>query len=200
MANRLKNEAIEARQRSQAYGFFASIFGEEPTKAVLNELNQPPLSKILSNAGAGYENLLDQDENEIIEALAIEFSRLFIGPGKHIPPYSSAHMETQPVLWGETTKWAVSFFKAVGFKPHPNRSNPPDHIANELELLQNLTAAEEEAVLKNDREGVCSFRALQYKFYQAHFSEWGPRFFDVVSKKSGNSFLQGFCRAGEAVC
>ena len=190
--DRSKSDAREARQRSQVYGFLASIFSAEPTNHVLNELRRPPLNKILSAAGADFGTCLDQDENELIEALATEFSRLFIGPGKHIPPFSSVHMGSQPILWGEATKWVASFFTAVGFNPPATRSNPPDHIANELELLQTLAAAEADAALKNDREGVCSFRALQNKFYQSHFSKWAPRFFNTVSKKAEIPFYQAF--------
>lgn len=190
--NRLKIEAREAQQRSQAYGFFASVFGAEPNIRVLDELRQPPLSEMLRAAGAEIEISPGQPDNDILETLATEFGRLFIGPSKHIPPYSSAHMGGQATLWGETTKWAASFFKTVGFKPPAKRSNPPDHIANELELLQNLAAAEAEAALKNDPEGVRSFRALQYTFYQDHFSEWAPRFFDVVSENAKIPFYKAF--------
>jgi TorA maturation chaperone TorD len=77
-------------QAAEVYRFLAHYFMHEPTAAELAELahaQQGPSPKSL-----GYDLLADlakRSAQEQSELLAIDYCRLFIGPGPHLSPHES---------------------------------------------------------------------------------------------------------------
>jgi TorA maturation chaperone TorD len=192
------SSAEEARQRSGVYGLLAAVFGTEPTAQLLDFLREPAARAALTPAGAGLEDGLGSTDEERIEILATEFCRLFLGPGKHISPYSSVHMDGGSVLWGATTEWVRSCFLEAGFEPPASRLNPPDHIANELAFLCELTGAEAAAADANDFEAWERLRAAQSGFLGEHLLKWADRFFDAVAGEAGIALYRDFANLAKA--
>jgi len=85
----------------------------------------------------------------LAEDLAVEFTRLFIGPGPHISPHESVNTETHDVkeaaLWSAQTVKVKKFIEAAGLEYDDSFSGMPDHVTAELEFMQRLAAKEAEA-------------------------------------------------------
>jgi TorA maturation chaperone TorD len=184
--------AEEARFRSSLYGFLARVFAAEATTDVLEEMRQPEFRAALHAAGAASAVDPDgADAEQVVEGLGIEYARLFLGPGKHISPYSSMHLDGGDRLWGPSTQWVHAFFAKAGFEPPLARRNPPDHIAGELLFLHALTAAEAETEDRTTRERL---RAVQRCFLERHLLRWAGRFFSMVADEAQSAL---YCDAAK---
>ena len=98
-----KNDFAESSlARSNIYGLLAIIYRDEPTKDLIKEIKSAAFQNALSNLGAHFgDEFARQPEEKLLETLAVEFARLFIGPGKHISPHESIHIEGEKegALW-----------------------------------------------------------------------------------------------------
>ena len=97
-----------AGHRSSIYGFLAAIYRQELTSELLQQMKAYRFQEVLSNLGVKLNNgFFQNSEKELLENLAIEYTRLFVGPGKHISPHESVHHKKEGVqsgqLWGELT-------------------------------------------------------------------------------------------------
>jgi len=70
------------------------------------------------------------------QLLREEYTRLFLGPFGHFPPYESVFVEGR--FWGASAVWVRDFAAAVGFTISPDFRMPPDHVAVEMEILELL--------------------------------------------------------------
>jgi TorA maturation chaperone TorD len=180
-------------ERSNLYGFLAAIYREEPTAELLRRIKEPGFGAALAEAGVTLEpDLLDRPEDALIEDLAVEFTRLFIGPGDHVPPNSAVHMEGEgSVLWGASTGWVKHFIETTGFEYRSDYHDLPDHISVELEFMQELTARESEALKENDGDTLGNLRQTQKEFVRRHMAVWVPVFCDKVMARAELSFFKG---------
>ena len=81
-----------AGHRSNIYGLLAAIYRREMTSDLLKQIKNPSMLGVLSNLGIELNNgFFKKPEKELLEDLAVEYARLFIGPGKHISPHESVH-------------------------------------------------------------------------------------------------------------
>ncbi len=192
MANDTDDIVAEARHRAGLYALLGAVFGAEPSTALLEEIRQLPVAALSDEPAdqAAWNALLEQDEPALLELLNVEFTRLFIGPRKHVVPFSSVHAETQQTLWGESTRWVSAFFREVGYTPPKSRRNPPDHIANELELMHALAAAEADG----DTDTRLAMRKLQRAFVVQHLGQWAPVFFNKAHAMAEQVFYRLFAR------
>ncbi len=111
-----KELANSAKSRSDVYGLLTRVFREEPTAAFINELRGPRLSRAFSDMDMVLgESFHKESEAELVEALVLEFTRLFIGPGPHISAHASVFNEAES---GAGRHWGA---KPVGVK---NRLRP----------------------------------------------------------------------------
>lgn len=88
------------------------------------------------------EDLTCLNEAKLLEDLAIEYSRLFIGPGRHISPHESVHLKEEGgrgLLWGEAAVKVKKFIEFSGLHYKPEYSGMPGHISVELEFMQIVT-------------------------------------------------------------
>jgi TorA maturation chaperone TorD len=90
----LKKMIETTKQRSNIYGFLSLIYRSEVGETVLQHIKKPEFHSVLSDMGAELEDdFFKKPQKELIEDLAIEYTRLFIGPAKHISPHESVHLE-----------------------------------------------------------------------------------------------------------
>jgi len=81
-----------AKNRSNIYGLLASVYRQEVTSDLIQQIKDPQFLGVLSDLGTeGLDTFLQKPENELLEDLAVEYTRLFLGPGKHISPHESVH-------------------------------------------------------------------------------------------------------------
>jgi TorA maturation chaperone TorD len=101
-------------------------------------------------------------EAQALEALAVEFCRLFIGPQPLCVPYASAQ-RGEALLGGRTRTRLDAFMQRVGFVYDATamRLASPDHLAVELAVLAHLYDQDEVA------STIC-------EFLQDHVLPWAP--------------------------
>jgi TorA maturation chaperone TorD len=190
-----KEQAESARFRSNIYGLLATVFREEPSVALIRELRGPQLSGIFSDLGVDLgEVFFTTTENQLVEILGLEFTRLFIGPGSHISAHESIFAEMDngfSALWGKTTVAVKNFIETTGLDYNPEFTGVPDHVSVELEFMQKLTDWEVDKWQQNDRENAQFCMKVQRMFLEQHLLAWLPRFCDVVMEQADIRFYAG---------
>jgi len=188
-------DKINVEQRSVIYGLLSQIYMNEVSKDLLEQIKASGLLEILSD---GDSKELDQffqgDMDELVENLACEYSRLFIGPGKHISPHESVHHKLDGgdwgKLWGASTVAVQNFIKSAGMTYLDDFKGIPDHIAVEFEFMKQLTFQEKEAQDNNDEEQAGYFVSIQKKFLKEHIGSWVPGFCDRVLETVEHAFYK----------
>ena len=189
-----ENMAEVARQRSNIYGLLAAIYREEVTPALLRHLRDPQFRGALSGLGVDLEDeFFRLPEEKFIEDLALEYTRLFLGPGRHISPHESVHLREEEgggLLWGEATVKIKRFIESSGLEYKSDYHGMPDHISVELEFMQQLTKREAKAWGDNDPASVPCCLKIEKGFMDEHFLRWIPLFCEKVIKDAELPFYR----------
>jgi len=186
--------AKSAIERSQLYGLLATVFRREPTVEFLCRLKTPEL--IVAFAGVGVD-LGDEFETEkfadIAADLAIEYTRLFLGPGKHISPHESVQLKRgSGILWGVETSAVRQSYRDAGFDLGETEINIPDHISVELDFLALLAKAEADAWTDQSQARTCETLYLQHDFVSQHLGKWAGAFCNKVEEQAAFAFYPAF--------
>ncbi|MBT3014188.1 MAG: molecular chaperone TorD family protein [Candidatus Thiodiazotropha sp. (ex Clathrolucina costata)] len=176
--------ADNAKTRSDMYGLLTLVFRQEPSEAFINELRGPRLSGAFSDmeldmGGSFYS----EPVSAIADQLALEFSRLFIGPGRHISAHESIFTEVDGDsggLWGARTVEVKKFIETTGLDYASQFTGLPDHISVELEFMQKLADWEADKWIEMDRISAEYCLSIQRMFLQQHILGWIPKFCDAV--------------------
>jgi TorA maturation chaperone TorD len=116
--------------------------------------------------------LLAIPQADAVEALSVEYCRLFIGPQPSCPPYASA--QRGAALLGGRPRTRLEAFLAQYGVPLPDeawRIASPDHIVGELAVLAHLYATDASAAI------IAAFLSL-------HLLSWAPGFLHQVESAS----------------
>ncbi len=181
-----RNSMIDtAKARSQVYGLLAAVFRAEPTAAFLRELKGPGLSGIFSELGLNLgQELQEKPEAELLEELAVEYTRLFLGPGPHISAHESVFVEvddgSQGGLWGAKTVEVKKFIETAGLTYDSDYTGIPDHVSVELEFLQKLAEWEADKWADDDAENAIYCLGVEKKFIKEHLIKWVPELCDKI--------------------
>jgi len=189
-----KKAADNAWLRSNIYGLLATVFREEPTETLIRELRSARFSGIFSDMGVELgETFSSHPDPAVAEALGLEFTRLFIGPGNHISAHESIFAEVDDgvsSLWGRKTVEVKNFIETSGLDYEPEFSGIPDHISVELEFMQKLTAWEAEKWTRQDRKNAEYCFTIQRMFLEQHLFCWLPQFCDAVTQQAEVPFYR----------
>ncbi len=187
--------ARTATERSELYGFLATIFREEMSAANLQRIGSPGFGQALRDAGVDLDGGIEQQpEAELLEDLAVEYAALFLGPGGHISPHESVHAETSGVLWGQSTGEVKRYIEAAGFAYDPECHGLPDHISVELEFMAALAGEEARAFRDGDYSAASNCLKYQKEFLADHLGEWAPAFCRQVTERAEHPFYRGIAR------
>ncbi len=185
-----------ARERRGLYGFLAEVFRAEPSPDLLRRINDPGFAEVLEAAGAhlGAE-LARQPEEVLLEDLAAEYTRLFLGPGRHVRPFAATYLDGESAsLCGPTTAWVRDFMERAGFELAPGHRNLPDHVFVEMEFMARMAAREAEAVEAGDSAAASQSRHIQREFLETHLGRWLPRFCARAAEDADLSFYRELAR------
>jgi TorA maturation chaperone TorD len=189
-----KELANSAKSRSEIYGLLATVFRQEPTDALIQDLRGPRLSGALSGMGVELgEAFYNDTESEVVEALVLEFTRLFIGPGPHISPHESVFTEMDGGaggLWGAKTVEVKKFIETTGLDYGEEFSGIPDHVSVELEFMQKLAEWEADKWAQEDRKSAEYCQSVQRMFLEQHLLCWVPQLCDVIMNQAEMPFYQ----------
>ena len=184
-----------ADHRGHIYGLLALIYHREVTQDLLSQVKDPRFLGVFADLGIeGIEASLQGSKEKLIEDLAVEYARLFLGPGKHISPHESIHHKREDgdwgTLWGADTVEVKKFIEATGLKYEPDYKGMPDHVSVEFEFMAALARRESQAWAENDEAIVRSCVAMQKKFLEEHLTHWIPDFCEKVSQQAELPFYR----------
>jgi TorA maturation chaperone TorD len=184
-----------ARQRSNVYGLLATVYRQEVTSDLLHRIKDPQFLGVLSDLGIQLgDDFFQKNEEELLEDMAVEYTRLFLGPGKHISPHESVHHQRddtqQGQLWGESTVEVKKFIESSGLDYRSEYRGLPDHISVELEFMQQVTLREEQAWREDDRDGALYCLKIEKEFIEEHLIRWIPIFCEKVIREAELPFYR----------
>jgi len=187
-------QANNAKSRSEIYGLLAAVFKGEPDRAFVKELRGPALSGVFTDMDVHLgERFYYGPESQVAEELALEYDRLFIGPGRHISAHESIFHEVDGdtgVLWGKTTVEVRKFIETTGLSYDEDFTGLPDHISVELEFMQKLSEWEAHKWLQEDLKNAEYCRDVQRMFIERHLLCWIPQFCDAVMAQAQLPFYR----------
>ncbi len=187
-----------AMARSQVYGLLATLFRAEPSEAFLRELQGPGLSGSFSELDLNLgSELQEKPLEDSLEELAVEYTRLFLGPGPHISAHESVFVELDGGiggLWGEKTVEVKKFIESAGLTYGPDYTGIPDHVSVELEFLQKLAEWEAGKWAEADPENAIYCLGVQKRFIEEHLGKWVPALCDKVIAKAELPFYKEIAR------
>ncbi len=179
-----------AHSRSGCYSFFAAVFARPPDSGFLSRLLSPETVAQLGSLGCRSTDDLSPDE-ESIEALAVEYTLLFVGPGPHLTPCESVWRDNEGLLWGECTSRVKLFIESSGLRFQPDWRGLPDHVSVELEFMARLCS--HEAGLWGRPERVRDLRQCletEESFLSDHLLAWVPSFCGRVAERNSGYYGQ----------
>ena len=181
-------------ERSRLYGLLATVFRREPSAEFLCQMKTPELVIALSSAGVdlGIE-LGTEPVADLADALAVEYTRLFLGPGGHISPHESVQIKRgSGILWGPETSAVRRAYREAGFDLGETETDIPDHLSVELDFLSLLAAEEAEAWAAKDKDRTSKILRLQHKFVSQHLGKWVAAFCKKVAEQAEFAFYPAF--------
>lgn len=188
----IKEKAEGARIRSYIYGFLSAMFREEITSERIRQIKDPAIKEVLSEMGIQYEIFSKKDQDQLLEDLAVEYTRLFLGPDKHISPHEAVHHQRDDgdwgVHWGSSTVDVKKFIETTGLEYKPEYSGMPDHISVELDFMKEAAGREAQAIEEKDWEGALYCQKMEKKFIYEHLIKWIPSFCDKIISQAEISF------------
>jgi len=194
-SQKILNNKTAAMQRSQIYGLLAAVFRQEVTPDLLRQIKNPRFIDVLSALGfEKIDRFLQRPEDDLIEELAVEYARLFLGPGKHISPHESVHHQREDgqwgQLWGKSTVEVKKLIESTCLQYQDSFKGMPDHISVELEFMQQVTQREAEAWETADSAALDACREIEKIFIEDHLVRWIPTFCDMVVREAESPFYR----------
>ena len=139
---------------------------------------------------------IESDPN--VEALKIDFARLFIGPYKLLAaPYGSVYLDAGRTMMGDSTLDVKERYREAGLDTAENFKEAPDHIVAELEFMYYLVFKEIEAFSNSNPETAIGCIRKQQSFLEDHLMRWVPEFADNIIEHAETSFYQNLAKASE---
>lgn len=163
---------LDAAARCDLYALLARIFA--------SELDVELYRALLAQDMLGFmdQSLRAQSPAAAVEALGVEFCRLFIGPQPPCAPYASAYLG-EALLGGRSRARLETFLQRIGFAYDlaATRIASPDHIAIVLAVL---------AYLYTDADLAGSVE----EFLQVHVLPWVPAYCEQVTAAASLSLYR----------
>ncbi len=175
--------------RGHIHGFFALIYAREPDEELSRRIGEPAFAEMtrLFGLDPGVDfHRLSREEN--LPDLALEFNRLFLGPGRHISPFESVHEEGR--LFGSAAVEVKKMIESVGLKLSSNQGLHPDHISVEFEFMQKLLMRKHRHLKENEPRRAAWCRSLEKKFIAERLAPWAPSFCDQVVQETTRAFYR----------
>ena len=175
--------SAELESRQGLYRFFGRLLSREIDQQLLDELRTPAFAAGMTGLGIPLDELT-HDDDSILEQLAIEFTRLFLGPGKHVSPHESVQIGQNGILNDATTVQVSRFIEVAGYQFKTDSKRYPDHICSEFEFMEALISKQVEALADGDLEEAETSQMLQDEFIQRHLVRWVPQFCDEIEQSA----------------
>ncbi len=173
--------------REYAFSLLHRLLEAEPTAQLLKAASSDESMQVLSlfevggvqAAGelkAALMGCADTDD-AAVDAIRLEYTKLFIGPDKLIaPPWESVYTTKERALFQESTLAVREWYHQYSYVPAGYPSHPDDHISLMMHFLA-LTTERALECLNGDL--LCGYRSLlegQRLFEKNHLLNWLDRY------------------------
>jgi len=187
----------ELKEELHIYNLLRQLFLKEPSKEIILALSDISLEedeeidsglKLMASAVKKNKDRLEA----WLEELAIEYTRLFIGP-KNPPavPYASFYLsESHSLMTDETIDVRKRYLEA-GMVVKELHSIPDDHIGIELEFIYYLTQKTLDLFEQGAREEASRLFEIRSNFLKGHMALWIPFFLEKVIESAHDDFYKG---------
>lgn len=138
------------------------------------------------------------ENSQNLEALKVDFSRLFVGPYQLLAaPYGSVYLDDGRTLMGSSTIDVENRYREEGLDTANDFKDAPDHITAELEFMYYLIFKEIEAFSNSDMETAIGFIQKQKSFLESHLIAWVADFAGEIIENADTLFYQNLAKATE---
>ncbi|HYM68163.1 MAG TPA: molecular chaperone TorD family protein [bacterium] len=146
-----------------------------------------------------------RDPAATVEELAVDYARLFIGPGPGLaPPYESVYTSPTGRFYGEALSKVSDLLRSEGIQVGAEFGAPADHLAVELSIMRYLVERGAARAAESDPAPVGEWRR-QLEFLEGHLLPWVPRWAADVATAGATDFyrsaagmLEGYLRRDQA--
>ncbi len=182
--------AAIAEERSDLYRFLSKVLRAPLSARMLRKIRSKAFMEALSTAGVTLDSeFVGGAEASLLDALAVDFTFLFHGPGGHIAPYESVQTARDGgELNGRAAKAVRHAIETSGFYVNPEARQLPDHISVELEFMAELAREESSAWARGDMATARDSVVRQSEFVKNHLQEWVPEFCRKVRERAASQF------------
>ena len=121
--------------------------------------------------------VLPEELAAALQALQVEYTRLFINAVPHVPapPYASAYFG-QGLLMHEPAQAALKAYRLAGLEMAEDFNDLPDHLAAELEFLSWIEERAIEAEERGESDGAQNWKDQEEAFLFQQLKPWLPEF------------------------
>jgi TorA maturation chaperone TorD len=169
-------DTLLARQRARLYRVLARCYAAEPDETLGVALAEPAMRALMAAFSPSTDTTaFGPLPPAQCEALAVEYTRLFIGPGPAVPPYESVHRSESGNAgryWGDATVTFNRLIAGLGLQFSDGFHGMPDHIAAECELMALLLEGECEGRERGDAATAEGCADGQVHLLGEHLRHW----------------------------
>jgi TorA maturation chaperone TorD len=191
--------------RANVYGRLQYLYSYPLSKAKLEPLLQVWTRKggVESDEDLSLlEHIVSEANNDwdsFVEGLNVEYTRLFIGPGRApAPPYASFYLEGGQLMGEEVIKVRRMY---LGWKMVPLQLGrvPDDHIALEFAFLGHLSTEGYLALVQNDETRFVESLRSSEQFLREHVLTWVPAFCKRIAAATHHQFFRWLADATQHI-
>lgn len=179
--------------RREAYKGFSECFlpPHDNIDITLKNLEQH-LKEVGSSSSPLIEKMRSEFQNQNrMDRLKIDFTRLFIGPYRVLaPPYGSEYLEEMRKIMGDSTVDALEKYHAAGMVPSDDFKDTPDHISMELEFMYFLIYKETEGLVSETATVILEYLNKQKEFVDLHIGHWVEPFAQNIKNHAQTDFYK----------
>lgn len=182
----------DAAALGEVYGFLSATLQRPLSASMLGTIRSAEFVEALAAAGVELdEAFTSSPEAALLDRLAIDYTQLFHGPHRHIPPYESVQTtDDGGEINGPAASTVRDFFESSGFTFDPVCGELPDHIAVELEFMAELVRREASAMQSGDATAAECWKTRRREFFVAHIGVWGSKFGRAVHDQAETTFYK----------
>lgn len=126
------------------------------------------------------------------EEVRVDYTRLFIGPGKVLtPPWESVYFSEERLTFQQETLQVREWYRRFGLQVERLYQEPDDHIGLELEFVAHLAKLGLLALEQNDQARFDELRDAQKKFITEHPGRWAFGWCAQVEAQAHTDFYRG---------
>lgn len=189
----------ELAGRAGVYRLLARLWMYEADGPLLEALAAPPLREIFEAAGGVPPETVDAS---LLEALAVDYCQLFLGPQGQLPAYQSVFSEGRFQATPEASM--QSYLDASGY----DESRLPDgmmkdHLAVQLDLMGHLLSLAASVTPQDTDQGSVErtqdgfhpsdVSSIARQFFRQHL-DWPGPLFEAAERKAESDFYRSMIR------